>query len=460
MNYAQELKTKQVQGIALTPEMRQSLSVLQMSCTELSEFLNREMMENPLLERDESRLPAEDAEEQQIDWTSYVRSCRSDSIRTDARESGDEEAYTFEKYAHSDMTYREILDMQFRMLSDDLTPRQIRIGWGILDAIRDDGYLSADTEDLALSLDVGTDEVEELLKQIQTFYPSGTGARNVAECLYLQLLEDGSVSPEYETLLFDYLEEVAGGRLEDVEKRSGISREVQRSFLKRIRDLHPRPGNRFAGSEKTHYVIPDGSISWVSGGLTVKLNSIGTPPLTISSFYRNMLTSPACTEETRLYITERLNRALLLIQNIAAREKTIESIASVVAQEQADYLLGKTDTLKPLTQKQIAKRTGLHESTVSRTVRGKYFLTPRGTFELQALFCSSFSSGNEGVTTDAIRKELRLLIEGEDRQHPLSDQKLADILSEKLVAIARRTVAKYREEMGIQTASKRRLRAL
>lgn len=457
MNYSQELKLKQTQGIILTPEMKQSLSMLQMSCTELKDFLDREMMENPLLEIDESRHNTGEIEDiQKISWTAYLKSCGSGSPSRERKDRNDEEDFTFEKYAHNDMTYREVLDTQFDLCSEKLTSRQIRIGHAILDHINDDGYLFADLDDLAVSLNVEPEEIDVLLEIIQHFYPAGTGARNVGECLYLQLREEGPVPETYKVLLFHHLEDLSEHRIKKIENETGISSKTQMEFLKKIKTLHPRPGSQFADTEKTYYVVPDGSISWDSGTLSVKLNNVGSPALIISPFYQKMLTNENCNPGTREYIIERMNRALTVLHNIEAREKTIEAIAFVIAEEQKDYLLKKTDTLKPLTQKQIAAKTGLHESTISRTVRGKYFLTPRGTMELKSLFCNSYMQGEKSVATDIIKKCIRILIEQEDPDHPLTDQKIADRLSTDVVSIARRTVAKYREEMGIRTASKRR----
>lgn len=457
MKYSQELSMKQTQSLALTPEMRQSLSVLQMSCTELEEFLNQEMMENPLLEIDEDKGRQTLSDDiQKISWTAYVESCESGRKSLEKTDAADEDTYTFEKYSHSDMNYHEILDMQFNLLKSDLTARQIRIGNALLDQINDDGYLFADLEDLAASLNVYPDEIDEVLTMIQGFYPSGTGARSVEECLYLQLRELTPVSADYQTLLFHHLEDAAEHRFQKIERQTGIPAQTQINFLNDLKSLHPRPGSSFGSTEQTFYVVPDGSISWIGNTLSVKLNNIGTPPLIINPIYQKMLSDQTLPPQTREYISERLSRAMTLLHNIEARAMTIESIASAIAEKQRMYLLGVTNMLNPLTQKQIAEETGLHESTVSRTVRGKYFLTPRGTLELKSLFCTCHEKGGITITTEAIKQEIRTLISKEDAAHPLTDQKIADYLSAEVFTIARRTVAKYREEMGIRTASKRR----
>lgn len=460
MSYSQKLMIKQTQGIVLTPEMRQSLSLLQMSCTELNDFLNQEMMENPLLETDDSAAPAAETDDvRTINWTAYLKSCSSRAYVRGRQDSGEEENFTFEKYAYDDMTYHEVLDMQFDLNSGGLTSRQLRIGRALLDQINEDGYLFTDLDELSAALNVDPEETEVLLELIQRFFPAGTGARSVGECLYLQLRSEGPVSEAYRILLFHHLEDLTEHRFKKIEHETGISSRTQTEFFRKIKTLHPRPGSQFAGQDKTYYVVPDGSISWKEGTLSVKLNNIGTPSLMISPFYRKMLLNENCSPQTKEYITERMNRALAILHNIEAREKTIETIVSVVAEEQKEFLLGKANALKPLTQKQIAAKTGLHESTVSRTVRGKYFLTPRGTLELKALFCNSYVQGDQAVTIDIIKQRIRVMIEQEDHAHPLTDQKIADSLSADVVSIARRTVAKYREEMGIQTSSRRRAEA-
>ena len=463
MTTSQELRATQSQKLALTPEMRQSINILQMSCTELGEFLENEMMENPLLERNETSDRGRDEAMGEtpltIDWSSYMKNCASSGNSRSLSDYSEDEEYTFEKFSHSDMTYREVLDLQFNLLAKTLSPRQVRIGLAVLDHIRDDGYLEGDLYDLSDELDVELSETEVMLDLIQHFHPAGTGARSVAECLFLQLREAGQDTEEYCTLLYDYLEDIAAGRVKQVAKESGISMETQLAFLTCIRALHPKPGYQFAGEEKTVYVVPDGRIAWENGMLHVSLNSVGTPQLVVSSFYKNMLTSGECDAETKSYIEERMNRALLIIQNIASRENTILRIAQVAAEAQREYLEGRSDSLKPLTQKEVAEMTGLHESTISRTVRGKYFLTSRGTMELQSLFCAGFVKEGSDCTADSVKKHIRLLIQKEDRRCPLSDQKIADQLSSCLVKIARRTVAKYREELGIAAACRRKMQS-
>ena len=458
MNYSQEISTKQLQGLSLTPEMKQSIAILQMNCTELQDFINKELTENPLLETDEATAQRSESEEMwKISGTSYFQNYSYGRTRIDS-DSSDDKDYILEKSFSAERSYREILDIQFSLVSKQMTPRQIRIGSCLLDHINDDGYLFTDIEELSEQLGVTCSETESVLEIIKNFYPAGTGAESVPECLYLQLREEGNVPESYKTLLFSYLEDVVSLRTKYVERQTGISEKTQLKFLAKIRTLHPRPGSMFSPGEPVHYVVPDGQITWNENEVSIKLNNIGSPALIINPTYRKLLSDDTLSSETRDYLTEHMNRAARLLQQIEARSETISKIAGVIAEEQKDYLLGLSDSPKPLTQKQVSQKTGLHESTVSRTVRGKYFSTPRGTYELQALLRSGHGEGSQTVSVEAIYKMIRSLIEKESPERPLTDQKLADLITSALVPVARRTVAKYREVLGIPSASGRRIR--
>lgn len=452
----QEIRITQSQSLKLTPEMVQSLQVLQMTTAELKTFLDQAMMENPLLEMDEAVLKQPDPDDiQKISCSAYLKKVELHGPASGKPDPDADHKFDSGMFMHSDMNYARILDIQFQLLKPKLTRSQIRIGRVLLDHINDDGYLSADLEELSVSLGVEKDEAEKVLSMIQEFYPAGTGARSVKECLYLQLKEQGPVPEVYRTLLFECLEDIAEHRVKKIERKTGISPAEQMDFLNRLKTLHPRPGSEFCGNEKTCYVVPDGKISWNGNHVSVRLNHLGNPPLIINPVYKKMLNEDHIPCRTREYILDQMRQAAVLLNHIRTRKKTIETIVSVIAEKQKEYLLGKSDTLQPLTRKRIAEETGLSESTVSRTVRGKYFLTPRGTLELKSLFGISRFKGRNAVSPDILKQKIRALIEKEDTAHPLSDQKIADSLSAENVCIARRTVAKYREEMGILTASKR-----
>jgi RNA polymerase sigma-54 factor len=241
-----------------------------------------------------------------------------------------------------------------------------------------------------------------------------------------------------------------------VSKETGFSLEIIKAFHKRIACLNPRPGSLFLRGSNTQYIVPDGSFDWSFGKLNVHINEIGAPHLIISPFYQKMFRDQNCCEEIKTYISDRMDRALLLIKNIESRRETMRRITTFVAEYQEGWFKGTENSLKPMTLKMIAESAEVHESTVSRAIRGKYIRTPRGTFSLKSFFVRGYNTSQGTISIDAVKKIIAEMIAVEDAKHPLSDQKIVEVLSTKNLNIARRTVAKYREEMGIAPSSKRK----
>ncbi|MGB8954169.1 MAG: RNA polymerase factor sigma-54 [Tumebacillaceae bacterium] len=434
---------EQSQRLVMTPELRQAITVLQYSSLELLEFLEGELAVNPVI----------DLEGPPIDWAELARSQRDrdtvGSSRPEVREDWLEPDRT------QTVTLAEHLTRQLQM--QKLTPDERRIGDYLIGNLDENGYLTLPLEECAAELRAPVESTERLLKIIQTFEPLGVGARDLAECLRLQLAEREGVPREIYPLIDRYLEDVAQGRITRVAALLKVTpNEVQR-MVDLLKSLDPKPGRQYS-TDTPVYIIPDVHIEKQGDDYVVIVNDKSVPRLRINDFYRNMLnTKDPANKETRDYITGKLSGALWLLKSLEQRRQTIFNVTTAIVELQRGFFDRGISAMKPLTLKQVAEKIGMHESTVSRATTGKYVQTPRGVFELKFFFNSGVATASgEGAAAESIKSEIRALVTGEDPRKPLSDQKIADLLQKKGIEIARRTVAKYREEENIPTSSQRK----
>lgn len=490
------------QRIVMTPMLQQALKILQMSTLELQEWVEEEMVENPVLEEDEEApLPnvgvaeAETADllareeevpgldpsvEKALDGRSsdtLDQMRRSPALeeefweRYDLAEpgeggggdGGEGEAYDQGKrdFAEASVTRESTLaeNLEWQLSVSALPEDEMTVARAIIGNLDENGYLPLSVEDIAQSLGTNPERVEKVLKSVQALDPAGVGARNLRECLMLQLENrKGPVAQRAFEMVRDHFE--------DLEKRKGsnIARALRcgaaelQQALDYIASLDPKPGRNFT-TERTKYVTPDVTIQKVDGEWVLCLNDEEVPRLRVSPYYRRLLKNHAAAKgtETRAYLETKIQSALWLIKNIEQRRKTLTRVAEAIFQIQRDFLEFGVSRLKPLTLKQVADIIGMHESTVSRVTTHKYAQTPRGLFELKYFFTSGLES-EQGldVSSLSVKEMIKELIAQEDVHHPLSDQHLAEHLREKGIQIARRTVAKYREELRLPSASQRR----
>lgn len=442
-----DLTLKAGQQLAMTPQMKTAIRLLQMNSLEIKDYLSQTMLENPMLvfqgETDTSE--PDDA----INWPDYFDQMdAAPTVREETRPS--EERYRPEAWRKPVATLEEYLLLQLHTRDDIDTA----IGEYIIGCIDADGYLSMDS-DAARQLDVSPAAVAAALSAIQTFDPTGVGARNIGECLSIQLRQLGLWTPEGQMLLDEHLLDVANNQFKKVAAATGIPADKITRFKMLLTELNPRPGAAFDTEEPVDYIIPDGSIQWVDGELIIHINEISAPRLTLSRFYRRMLDHPD-TPETKAYLEDCLNKARFIIQCIDMRRETIRKILTGIATYQIDYFFSRSRNLRPMTQSQIAEMAGVHASTVSRAIRGKYVRTPRGTASLKSFFKRGYESDLGQLSVDGVKAQLSAWIQAEDPAHPLSDQDLTDRLNEHGCAIARRTVAKYRESLRLPVAARRR----
>jgi RNA polymerase sigma-54 factor len=334
---------------------------------------------------------------------------------------------------------------------------EIEIAEELIGNIDDDGYLKGDLNEVAQKMGVSLFQVESTLARIHELDPPGIGARNLKECLKIQIKPfDQREKTLLEALIDHHLEDLERKNYPAILKDLKISMERLRELAHVISTLEPKPGRPF-GSERPQYIIPDVFVEKAGEDYIVFLNDDGLPKLQVSNFYRNALYQKEMPSNAKEYIQDKLRSALWLIRSIHQRQRTLYRVTSSIVKFQKDFLEHGVSALKPMVLRDIAEDINMHESTISRVTTNKYVQTPRGLFELKFFFNARVPAGNgDGLTSEAVKEEIRKLVTGEDPKKPLSDQIITDLLNRNNIQIARRTVAKYRELMGILPASRRR----
>lgn len=464
MRMGMGLNLEQTQKLIITPELRQAIAILQLSSLELHEFIEQEMLENPVLElgedgeeastKEETKEETDELEELDLDWQEYFADGR-DLGYTGMRERRTEET-SFEQFIGEETTFQEHLMMQLNL---SLSEGELRgIGEFLIGNIDDNGYLCISVEEAAKHLASEEQVVEVALKVIQGFEPPGVGARNLAECLLLQLEYLYGDEPLARIVIEEYLEDLAGGRITKIARDLSITPHEVQSIGDLIKTLDPKPGRRFSGNQETRYIVPDVVVEKVAGEYVVLVNEQIGPRLRINSQYRDLLGETLTDgEDTKKFIEGRLNSALWIIRSIEQRRLTLFRVVSSIVEFQRDFLEYGIKHLRPLTLRQVADKLELHESTVSRAIANKHVQTPQGVYELKFFFASGVEKASgQVIAAESIKKTMEELIAREDPANPLTDQVLTDNLNRQGIRISRRTVAKYRDEMGIPSATRRK----
>ncbi|WP_407306328.1 RNA polymerase factor sigma-54 [Desulfosporosinus sp. SB140] len=458
------LSLEQTQKLIMTPELRQAITILQLSALELSTYVEEQLLENPLLETQEEILDvkaeseANGAEESpsddkwEVDWQDYFHDQEENRVRQERVVV--EEKQRFDPFITAAPTLQEHLleQLHVQKISASLPVAEYIVG-----NLDDNGGLTITLEDIAREKNVSLETAEEALAAVQGLDPLGIGARSLEECLRLQLPLLPNYPPELPELL-KYLEDLAAGRLQRIAHAMKLSISRVQELADLIRKLDPKPGLRFSGPGDVRYIVPDVVIEEIGGEFIILVNDITVPRLGINKAYREALSNEEETD-TRKFVEQKLNAAAWLIRSIEQRRLTLYKVANAIVKWQTDFLRYGIRHLKPLTLRDIAEEIGVHESTVSRATSHKYVQTPRGIFEFKFFFANSMGRGHNNdsnITTEEIKFALREIISSENPKSPYSDQKLADLLKAKTMVISRRTVAKYRDELGIPAATVRK----
>ncbi len=492
MALTQRLELRQGQSLVMTPQLQQAIKLLQMSNLEVQQFVEQELERNPLLERDdgtasqevkpeapapsetplalsETAPPADAAEALSTDYENvYAEDSACDRAEPAAHEaapstyadlksgtsrSDSDDALSLEATLTRGANLHEHLAAQLSVACTDARDRLI--GAYLIDAIDEAGYLTVDLTAAAQHLAVPATVVEGVLKAIQTFDPTGVGARTLGECLALQLKEKNRLDPAMQALL-DNLPALAKRDVQGMLRLTQVSQEDLADMIAEIKQLNPKPGLKF-GCEPIQPVVPDVYVrDTKGGGFHVELNSDTLPRVLVNARY--YATVAGKNKDTKTYLVDCLNNANWLVRSLDQRARTILKVASEIVRQQDGFFVHGVTHLRPLNLRAIAEAISMHESTVSRVTANKFIATPRGTYELKYFFTSAIQSaeGGEAHSAEAVRHHIQTLIDNEASGAVLSDDRIVEILRKTGIDIARRTVAKYREAMRIPSSVERR----
>lgn len=468
MKLGYDLTIEQTQKLTMTPELIQAIQILQFNTQELDSFVQDELMQNPVLEYDSMEgkkdievskteaMDKKEAEESDFDLREKIKEAEYDDISYKQWEySKDNDQTSFEQFVSKEETLEDSLLLQLTF--SKLKGQQLKIGRYLVEAIDDNGYLTADLDKVAKCFQVDRSVIEKVLDVIQTFEPVGVGARCLKECLIIQLAAKGLLEDSIEYIILHHLEDLGENKLNKVAKATGLTVPQVQMIADLIRTLEPKPGRQFSSGENVRYVVPDVTVEKIDGEYHVITNDGALPRLMVSPYYVSLAKQAPNDEELSKYLTDKYNSALWLIRSIEQRKQTIYQVAQAVVDYQKEFLDKGTKYMKTLTLKQVAEALDIHESTVSRSINGKYMQTPRGVFEIKYFFSSGITGNDgEGMSSNSIKSFIKEIIDGEDPKKPYSDQEMVEILGKKGIEISRRTVAKYRESMNILSSSKRR----
>ncbi len=456
------LQLEQTQKLIMTPELRQAIKILQLSSFELNNLIVNEIEKNPIIELSEEKaadleIYEKDAltnKEEKIDWEKYFEYTDSYYYSNRNNESKDEE-YNQENFVKDYTGLKEHLMFQLNVSVMDATHR--KIGEYIIESIDSNGYLTMGIDEIAKILNESQEDVEKTLLHIQSFDPPGIAARNLQECLAIQLKQRNCWNEVVEKIIYDYLEELADNKFQLISKKLNVSCKEIQDVKDLIRTLEPKPGRILSGGNDVRYIIPDVYIEKIGDEYIVLVNDTTAPRLQISNFYKSILKEENKSSVTSKYLNEKLESAMWLIKSIEQRRNTLYNVVSCILEVQKDFFEKGVSALKPLTLKQIAEKLDIHESTVSRATNGKYVQTPKGIFELKYFFSSGIENMNgKMIASENIKNRIKSIISQEDPSKPVSDQDIVNVLKKENISISRRTVAKYRDEMGILSSSKRK----
>ncbi len=471
---------KLVQQLVITPQLQQAIRLLQLTRLELVDMISQEMKENPLLEEEEEgrdladgEAPVSEHQEAEVspepehtpeikgngegadefDWENYLENSNLTPVQKSSTDS--EERPSFENFLTKRTTLTDHLRWQLQL--SHFTEEEHEAGAWIIGNLDEDGYLKISLEEVCSETNLPMERVERILQIIQQFDPVGVAARDLKECLLIQLEQMNPRDPLAEKIVSEHLSLLKNRNYPAIAKRIGVSLERVNRAATIISKLDPKPGKAFGG-EVAQEIIPDVYVYKVEGDYVISLNDEGIPRLKINSLYRNILNnSRLAMEGDRKYIQEKLRSAHWLIRSIYQRQRTIYKVAKSIVKFQREFLDKGIQFLKPLVLRDVAEDIQMHESTISRVTHNKYAHTPQGIYELKYFFNAGISSSQgETMASESVKNLVREIIAKEDPKKPYSDEKLVQILQGMNIHIARRTVSKYREMMKILSSNERR----
>ena len=443
MQLGMDVSIQQTQKLALTPQMEQSLSVLQMGTEELNQCIEEEVLSNPMLDY------AKEPEKKE------VRRSQGEGIGYYSRKKTEDTDYLSyhnaiadEKSVDTDLA--EYLRMQ--LYTKKISPRRQKIGEYLIECLEESGYLKMDMDELAKGIGLSKEELEREIRFMQTLEPCGVFARDLKECLLLQVEGEEQMQRQARLLIEKYLDEIAQNKIPQISKQTGLTTaEITKTIRYIKEELEPVPGRGYGCANRNEYIYPDITVKEDEKGYRIILNKEKVHTLELNREYLPMLGQVHSSEENK-YLKEQYQKAKILLQNIGKREETLAAVAEAIVDWQREFFEKGKASLKPMNLLDIAQELDVHESTVSRAVRDKYLECRWGIFELKYFFSNKTSDGNNCNVLTCIQE----IIRSENKQKPLSDAKIAEQLEKKGIRISRRTVTKYREQMQIPNTQMRK----
>ena len=470
MQQRQSLALQQV----LSPQLQQSLLILQTPLLELRNLVQQEMETNPVLEElpedsganepSEAEASADENFKDEFEklasldeeWRDYMAQSASSNFdgRRGSKEADEKRQFLFDSIPVQETLQQNLIAQlnQTVLSADDRKAAELIIG-----NIDDDGFLQSTTEEMALNSGIPQEDFERVIGLIQTFYPAGVGARDLRECLLIQLGRQGKEHSLEHRIVSEHMDDLGKHRFVEIARRMAIGPDDVQKAADNIARLNPRPGQIFAAAPQ-NYVLPDVVVEKVDGEYQISFNNEQIPHLRISNLYKDIIASgDAQTSDVKDYIRDKIRSGKFLIRSIHQRQQTIMNIAQQIVSRQRDFLEHGPSHLKPMTMAEVAEAVGVHETTVSRAVSGKYMATPQGVFEMKYFFTGGYQTATgESLSNTSVKQAVLDLVKHESGSAPLSDHEIVEILSERGIPIARRTVAKYRSELNILPSHMRR----
>ena len=475
----QSFHQRQTQQLVLAPQMRQSLKILQVAALDLRATVQEELQSNPTLEElpmddvsleksagtgDDTATPNDDPREEmdfskdfQVlekigqDWRDHMSD--TGGVRPNSADEDQRRQHFFDSLTTETSLQEHLMQQAEFANCPPPTLAALRFLVGSLD---DRGYLTSTLSDLALLASLPLEAMQEAGRLLKTFEPAGIGAESLSDCLLIQLAQKGREKSVAARIIRDYFDLLVRRRIPDLARKTGLAPEVIQEAIGEIGTLDPAPGRRFA-DDANRVVVPDVSVEKDNGERKISLNNDYIPRLRLSNTYKDLIAKGRLTKPESDYLREKLRSGKFIINAIEQRQRTIERITREIIKHQREFFEEGVSKLKPLTMTQIADIIGVHETTVSRALANKYIKTPHGVFEMKYFFTSGYQSqAGEAVANTSVKEMIADIVAAEDPGKPLSDQEIVGLLQAKGLSIARRTVAKYREELGLLPSNLRR----
>ncbi|WP_201786599.1 RNA polymerase factor sigma-54 [Clostridium tepidiprofundi] len=446
------LHLTQQQKLVMTQQMQLSVKILQMSAYELNQYIDKEILENPVID-----FQCNESNKEAFDYKNLIKYFEYNR-NTYVNENNGEEKISPFNFITLKKTLKESLKEQLLYLNTDENMKKICVY--VIESLDERGYLGSTVDEIASELGVSVQKTEKAISIVQGFEPCGVAARDIKECLKIQLKNKGIIDDKIYFIVDNCLEYLANNKYAQMAKKLNITTKKAQEYGDIIKSLEPKPSRGFYNGEETKYIVPDAYINKIGDEYYIIMNDDIIPKLNINSKYKQIINSSKTEYDDEIvdYVKNKINSAIFLIKSIEHRKNTLYTVLQEIIKIQKDYFDYGSSYLKPMTLKDISDAIGIHESTVSRAIKDKYIRTNNTTIKIKDLFTAGIYSrnGGESISRTSVKGMIEDIINKEDKRKPLSDEKISRILKEKNMNISRRTVTKYREELGIVSSSKRR----